>query len=40
MNKKIISSATATRDLKEATEKGILIKNGEGRVTVYQYNIL
>lgn len=35
---KIISSATASRDLKSATEKGILNKSGEKRLSSYQYN--
>jgi Fic family protein len=35
---KDISSATASRDLREATEKGILQKNGEGRMTVYLFS--
>ena len=32
-----ISSATASRDLREATTKGILNKMGDGRNTVYRY---
>lgn len=35
---KDISTATASRDLKEATEKKILEKIGEGRMTEYKYN--
>lgn len=34
---KDISNATASRDLREATEKGTLIKTGDGRNTVYRY---
>lgn len=34
---KDISSATASRDLKEATEKDILKKKGDGRLTTYHY---
>lgn len=34
---KDISSATASRDLREATEKGILEKKGDGRLTTYQF---
>ena len=34
---KDISTATASRDLREATEKGILNKTGDGRNTVYNY---
>ncbi|KAA6332506.1 Adenosine monophosphate-protein transferase SoFic [termite gut metagenome] len=34
---KDISTATATRDLREATEKDILIKTGDGRITIYRY---
>lgn len=34
---KDISASTASRDLREATEKGILIKTGYGRNTVYRY---
>lgn len=45
---KDISMETATRDLREATENGILVKNGDGRMTVYflrksrrgQFNLL
>ena len=35
---KDISTATASRDLKDAAENGMLAKNGEGRMTVYKYN--
>ncbi len=35
---KDISSATATRDLREATGKNILQKSGDGRITKYRYN--
>lgn len=35
---KDISSATATRDLREATGKNILKKSGDGRITKYRYN--
>lgn len=34
---KDISSATASRDLREATEKNILEKKGDGRLTTYRY---
>lgn len=34
---KDISASTASRDLREATEKSILIKTGDGRNTVYRY---
>lgn len=34
---KDISSATASRDLKEAAEKGILEKSGDGRMTEYRF---
>lgn len=34
---KDISTATASRDLKQATEAGILNKSGDGRVTVYRF---
>ncbi|MGL4491733.1 MAG: hypothetical protein ACRCT5_02690 [Tannerellaceae bacterium] len=34
---KDLFSATASRDLKDATEKGLLIKEGEGRTTLYQF---
>lgn len=34
---KDISSATASRDLREATEKNILEKKGNGRLTTYKY---
>ncbi|MGL6179468.1 MAG: Fic family protein [Tannerellaceae bacterium] len=34
---KDLSSATASRDLKDATEKGLLIKQGEGRTALYQF---
>lgn len=34
---KDISSATASRDLREATEKGVLEKKGEGRITEYKF---
>lgn len=34
---KDISTATATRDLREATKKNILVKTGEGRMTIYRY---
>ena len=34
---KNISTTTASRDLREATEKGILNKTGDGRNTVYKY---
>ena len=34
---KDISASTASRDLREATDKGILVKTGDGRNTVYQY---
>lgn len=35
---KDISTATASRDLKEATEKNVLQRNGDGRMSRYQYN--
>ena len=35
---KIISSATASRDLTSATAKGILKRNGEKRLSTYMYN--
>lgn len=35
---KDISSATASRDLREATAKMILEKRGDGRLTTYKYN--
>lgn len=35
---KDISTATASRDLKEATDKNILEKLGDGRMTNYNYN--
>lgn len=35
---KSISSATATRDLRQATENGKLSKFGNGRLTTYTYN--
>lgn len=38
-NNKDISPATASRDLKEATEKGILIKIGDKRITKYFYKL-
>lgn len=34
---KDISTATASRDLKQATESGMLTKIGDGRLTVYSY---
>ena len=34
---KDISTATASRDLREATEKSILTKLGDGRITQYKY---
>ncbi len=34
---KDISTATASRDLKQATEQGVLIKSGDGRVTLYKF---
>jgi predicted HTH transcriptional regulator len=34
---KDISSATASRDLKEAVDKGILIKIGDKRMTRYKF---
>ena len=34
---KDISASTASRDLREATDKDILIKTGDGRNTVYRY---
>lgn len=34
---KNISTATASRDLKEATESNIIEKNGDGRTTVYRF---
>lgn len=34
---KNISTTTASRDLREATEKGILNKTGDGRNTMYKY---
>ena len=34
---KDISASTASRDLREATDKGILIKTGDGRNTVYGF---
>ncbi|NLZ95512.1 MAG: Fic family protein, partial [Bacteroidales bacterium] len=34
---KDISASTASRDLREATDMGILIKTGDGRNTVYRY---
>ncbi len=34
---KDISTATASRDLKEATQKGILKKTGDGRLTSYKF---
>ena len=34
---KDISASTASRDLREATDKGILVKTGDGRNTVYRY---
>ena len=37
MHYKGLSSATASRDLKDATEKGLLIKQGEGRTTLYRF---
>lgn len=36
-NFKDISTATASRDLKQAAEKGILVKSGEGRMTEYKF---
>ncbi|MNK28892.1 Adenosine monophosphate-protein transferase SoFic [compost metagenome] len=35
---KSISSATASRDLRSATEKGVLNKSGEKRLSSYNYN--
>lgn len=35
---KDIASATASRDLREGTEKDILEKIGDGRLTMYRYN--
>jgi predicted HTH transcriptional regulator len=32
-----ISSATASRDLREATDNQVLTRIGEGRTTVYRY---
>ena len=34
---KNISTATASRDLKQAAEQGVLLKSGEGRMTLYEY---
>ena len=34
---KDISSATASRDLREATDNQVLTRIGEGRTTVYKY---
>ncbi len=34
---KDISASTASRDLSEATDKGVLIKTGDGRNTVYRF---
>ena len=34
---KDISASTASRDLREATDKGILVKTGDGRKTMYGY---
>lgn len=34
---KDISASTASRDLREASDKGILVKTGDGRNTVYRY---
>ena len=34
---KDISASTASRDLREATDMGILVKTGDGRNTVYRY---
>ena len=34
---KDISASTASRDLREATDKGILVKTGDGRNTMYRY---
>ena len=36
-NNKDISSATASRDLKKAVEKGILVKTGDKRLTRYKF---
>jgi len=36
---KNISTTTASRDLREATEKGLLNRTGDGRNTVYSYVI-
>ncbi len=35
---KDISTATASRDLKQATEQGVLTKSGDGRVTLYKFH--
>jgi len=35
---KDISSATASRDLKDAVENEIFIKSGDKRLTKYKYN--
>ncbi|OQX74515.1 MAG: hypothetical protein B6D64_12755 [Bacteroidetes bacterium 4484_276] len=37
LNYKNISSATASRDLKNAVNRGVLIKSGEKRMTKYQF---
>ena len=34
---KDISTATASRDLQQATEQGVLVKTGDGRMTVYRF---
>lgn len=34
---KDISTATASRDLKQATTAGVILKTGDGRLTVYSY---
>ncbi|RLD18695.1 MAG: Fic family protein [Bacteroidetes bacterium] len=34
-----ISSATATRDLKKGVERGVLIKEGANRLTVYKFRV-
>jgi len=34
---KEISPATASRDLKNAVDKGILIKKGDKRLTIYKF---
>ena len=34
---KDISTATASRDLQQATEQGVLKKTGDGRMTAYRF---